>query len=123
MAGLSDPETLQNTKGGAAQVKGAPKAAARGGGAAATPPDGDGGSGSDEDGSDSEGLPSVETPFCVLLSCLHNDREAHMITGAGPGGGPPDPDPLMLMGPGSDDDDAEPPALVPLVRAACCVLK
>lgn len=76
----------------------------------------------DSDGDDSDGEIKA---FCRLLTCLHNDRETHMVSGGG-GGGPEDgSDPLVLMGPGggvaqSDDEDGdEAPALVPLVCLLC----
>lgn len=82
---------------------------------------------SDEDrdgGSDGDSDGAIET-FCRLLTCLHNDRESHMVSG-GSSGPEEGPDPLVLMGPGggvarSDDEDGdEAPPLVPLV---CCAIR
>ena len=77
----------------------------------------------DSDG-DSEGLEAVNMPFCVLLSCLHNRRESHMVAGPA-AGGDGGADPLLLMGPagpvasgagvGSDNDGDGPPDLVEIV--------
>ena len=73
---------------------------------------------------DSEGLEAVNMPFCVLLSCLHNRRESHMVAGPA-AGGDGGADPLLLMGPagpvasgagvGSDNDGDGPPDLVEIV--------